>query len=288
MTNVIHYDSDLFMGRTLIVATMHEKEAVIAPILEKELGVICKTIPNFNTDNFGTFSGEIVRKFSAIETVKLKALAALEKSGETLVIASEGSFGPHPESPFMPANEEIVILIDTKNNLEIKGWHLTTETNFNRQEIKNMNELMEFAELIGFPAHNVIIKANGKKGEIEILKNFQSEEELKLTATQLLKKHNSLIIETDMRAMNNPTRMKAIESAVIDLVKNIKSLCPNCKAPGFSVSGVVRGLKCSSCKLPTQSVKAYIYKCTKCNFSCERARENVTEEDPMYCDFCNP
>ncbi|MEO8234211.1 MAG: DUF6671 family protein [Flavobacterium sp.] len=279
---------DLFKGRTLIVATMHKKENVIAPILEKELSVYCKTIPDLNTDNFGTFSGEIERKDTPIETVKAKALAALEKSTETLVLASEGSFGSHPSSPFISANEEIVVLIDTKNNLEIRGWHLTTTTNFNHQEISTISELIEFAERIGFPDHNVIIKTNTVTGKIKVWKNFESQEELKSTAINLLKGNKSIHIETDMRAMNNPTRLKAIENAVIDLVKNIKSLCPCCKMPGFSIVEAIRGLKCSLCNLPTKSVKAYIYKCKKCDYFCERAKENVSEEDPMYCDFCNP
>lgn len=279
---------DLFKGRTLIVASMHKKEAVIAPILERELGVSCKIIPNLNTDDFGTFSGEIERKDTPMATVKAKALAALEQATETLVLASEGSFGSHPASPFISANEEMVILLDTKNNLEIRGWHLTTTTNYNHQEIKNISELIEFTERIGFPDHNVIIKANNQTGKIKVCKNFESQEELKSTAINLLKGNKSISIETDMRAMNNPTRMKAIENAVIDLVKNINSLCPCCNAPGFSAFEVIRGLKCSLCNLPTKSVKGYIYKCKKCDYFCERTKENVIEEDPMYCDFCNP
>lgn len=283
-----HGGYDLFKGRTLIIATMHKKESVIAPILEKELGVSCKIIPNLNTDNFGTFSGEIERKDTPMATVKAKALAALEKSTETLVVASEGSFGSHPASPFISANEEMIILLDTKNNLEIRGWHLTTATNFNHQEINNINELMEFADFIGFPEHNVILKTKDQTEKINICKNFKSLKELKSTAINLLKGNTSISIETDMRAMLNPTRMKAIENAVIDLVKNVKSLCPSCNNPGFSVFEVISGLKCAMCNLPTKSVKAYIHKCKKCNYSCERAKENVSDEDPMYCDFCNP
>jgi hypothetical protein len=284
---IVRYN--LFIGRTLILATMHGKENVIAPILEKELGVSCLTIPNLNTDNFGMFSGEIERKDTPMATVKAKALAALEKKpSETLVLASEGSFGSHPSSPFISANEEVVILLDTKNNLEIRGWHLTTATNFNHKEIDNISELMEFADCIGFPDHNIILKAKDETGIFKIWKDFESKEGLKSTAMNILKGNKSISIETDMRAMNNPTRMKAIENAVLDLVKNVKSLCPNCSAPGFSVFEVTRGLKCSLCKLPTTSVKACIYNCENCDYSCEKARENLTEEDPMYCDFCNP
>lgn len=76
-----------------------------------------------------------------LETVRLKAFKALEWSNESLGIASEGSFGPHPSNPFISANEELIILVDTKNNLEIVGRYLTLHTNFSHREIKNFRVL---------------------------------------------------------------------------------------------------------------------------------------------------
>jgi hypothetical protein len=40
----------MFKGRKLLIATKHEKEKVIAPILEKELGVSCFVINDFDVD----------------------------------------------------------------------------------------------------------------------------------------------------------------------------------------------------------------------------------------------
>ncbi len=283
-----HSGYDIFKGRTLIIATMHKKESVIAPILERELGVRCKTVPNLNTDNFGTFTGEIERKNSPKATVKDKALAALEMTTESLAVASEGSFGPHPSSFFISANEEMVILVDTKNDIEIRGWYLTTETNFSHQEIKNLSDLEDFEKRIGYPDHGIILKtADGEQKE-KTWKTFKSSRSFHSKVKELLKNNISITAETDMRAMYNPTRMQAIEFATIDLANNAKSLCPKCNSPGFAISEVIRGLQCSLCNLPTKSVKAYIHSCRKCKYSCERVKENVTQEDPMYCDFCNP
>ena len=39
-----------FKGRNLLIATMHKKETVIAPVLEKMLGVKCITAEKINTD----------------------------------------------------------------------------------------------------------------------------------------------------------------------------------------------------------------------------------------------
>tara|TARA_B110000116_G_C16594769_1_gene472242 strand:+ start:294 stop:461 length:168 start_codon:yes stop_codon:yes gene_type:complete len=52
----------MFKGRPLIIATKHEKEKIIAPLLEDNLGGISFVNPDFDTDMLGTFSGEVERK----------------------------------------------------------------------------------------------------------------------------------------------------------------------------------------------------------------------------------
>jgi uncharacterized protein DUF6671 len=277
-----------FDGRTIIIATMHDKEKVIAPILEKELGVKCATIPGLNTDLFGTFSGEVERKKSPFQTVRNKALAALELSDETLGIASEGSFGPHPSIFFIPSNEEMVMLIDSTNHIEIVGRHLTSKTNFNHREITSLKDLEEFKIDVGYPAHGIILKIMDKSLNKTIHKDLDEPKDLDKQAKIALDNGHTISVETDMRAMRNPTRMLAIEQAVLDLIKNIKSVCPKCNTPGFVIRDAIAGLPCELCHLPTKSAKAYIYQCQKCDYSLERLKEGVHFEEAMYCDFCNP
>ena len=68
----------MFISRKLIIATKHKKESVIAPILEKELGVRCFTDETFDTDTLGTFTGEIERELDPIATARRKCLLAME------------------------------------------------------------------------------------------------------------------------------------------------------------------------------------------------------------------
>ena len=92
-----------------------------------------------------------------------------------------------------------------------------------------------------------------------------------------------------MRAMYNPTRRKVIEIATNKLIEKIKTTCPVCKTPGFGIIGVKEGLPCSACKAPTRSVLSHIYGCQKCNYEDYKVYPyDKTEEDPMYCDQCNP
>ena len=62
---------------------------------------------------------------------------AMKLSKYDLVVASEGSFGPHPSIPLVPADDEFLLFIDKKNDLEIIARELSIETNFNGSEIKN-------------------------------------------------------------------------------------------------------------------------------------------------------
>ena len=111
----------MFEGRALVIATIHGKEEVIAPIFEKELGVKIIVPKNFNTDIFGTFAGDIERSSDPFNTAKLKCIAACALSNTTLAVASEGSFGQHPTLFFMPADEEIMVFVDLENNITIKA-----------------------------------------------------------------------------------------------------------------------------------------------------------------------
>lgn len=279
----------IFGGRTLVIATMHQKEKVIAPLLENELGVSCITIPSFNTDVFGTFSGEIERQKSPLETARLKAFAALKLSDATLVIASEGSFGNHPSSIFMSANEELVILIDTENKLEIIGRFLTTKTNIHQQEIKNLRDLEDFKTTIGFPEHGLILRIEHLETQKRFLyKDFKSSLEINEKIHDAIAKNYKITAETDMRAMNNPTRMEAIEQAVINLIVNCKRFCPSCNTPGFSILKAIPGLPCALCRTPTKSAKAYLHKCQLCDYQEERLKKDSIFEDPTFCDSCNP
>ena len=148
----------MFVGRKLIIATKHKKENVIAPLFREAFEVECFVDPFFDTDILGTFTGEIERKEDPVTTLRQKCLLAMESNGCDLGIASEGSFGPHPSFFFMPSDDELMIFIDKKNNLEILARNLSTSTNFNGKYITNEKELIQFAASVEFPSHGLIIQ----------------------------------------------------------------------------------------------------------------------------------
>lgn len=106
--------NNFFEGRKILIVTKHQKEKVIAPLLEKELGLRCFISEKFDTDSLGTFSGEIPRKNDPLTTLKQKCELAMELEGFELAIATEGSFGNHPSIFFAVANDELILLYDKK------------------------------------------------------------------------------------------------------------------------------------------------------------------------------
>lgn len=278
----------MFKGRSLLIATKHQKELVIAPLIEEALGVNCFVSNDFDTDTLGTFTGEIERELDPVLTVRQKCLKAMEINACDLAIASEGSFGPHPSMFFAKADDEFLIFIDQKNQLEIIVRELSVETNFDGKEVRTESELLEFAKSVQFPSHGIILRKS-KDDKNQIIKGIMDESELKIAYQRLIAESDSIYAETDMRAMYNPSRMSVIAKAAEKLVAKIKSCCPQCATPGFGITDARKGLKCSLCSSPTESTLSYIYTCHKCGFEKEDMYPHHKQyEDPMYCSYCNP
>jgi hypothetical protein len=284
----------MFEGRRLLVATKHKKEEVIAPLFFHELGLSSFVLDDFDTDEFGTFTGEVEREVGPLETLRKKAQTAISKVDADLVVASEGSFGPHPSLFFVPAADEMLIFIDQKNDLEILAREVSSETNFGSAEVATEEALLKFAEQSLFPSHALILSCpieNGTNptGKPFFFKGITTQGDLLDIYRDLRKKAKTVLVQTDMRAMYNPTRMKTIAKACHKLIRNIVSQCPSCVTPGYNVTDVLNGLPCSLCGRPTKSTLAHQYVCRRCGYEELRYYPNLKlEEDPTFCDYCNP
>ena len=277
-----------FEGRQIVIASMHQKEQVLQPLLEANLKVNAFVADGLNTDLLGTFSGEVPRTLDPLTTARKKCELALELTGCDLVLASEGSFGPHPSAFFLPANEEWLLLIDRKHQLEIHARHLSTATNFAGQEFSSLEQLDDFAHKVGFPSHGLILRRN-KDNLVGILKGITNPDLLRTAALQLLETQGSGFVETDMRAMYNPSRMQVIQETAQLLLQKLNSFCPSCQLPGFAVTAAEPGLPCSLCGTPSSAALAHLLVCNHCQHQ-EKVDfpHGKKTEDPQYCQVCNP
>lgn len=281
----------LFSNRRAVLISMHDKEKVIAPLLAKHFQIQIIPIKSINTDSLGTFSGEIERPDTPLNTLRMKTnLANHLTLPDDLVLASEGSFNPHPEIPFLTMNTELVMLIDKKHQVELTGKHISFINNLGREVIGNYEEAQQFASRFQFPTHGIIMSPSLPKNKKNYYKGITNLKQLKNAFHFSLSDSldGKVIIETDMRACFNPTRMKMIEEATRNLISLMTSYCPVCSSPGYQVTEEFPGLPCSECGEPTKLISSRKYSCLKCSHSEIKNVSGDQEADPMYCDLCNP
>lgn len=271
---------------SVLLASKHEKEKAVADVFLNRLScTVC--VEAFDTDKFGTFTGEIPRSLSPYDTCVLKAQTAAKHYGYQLALASEGSFGPHPSLPFMPSDHEIMVFIDLKNDWTIAEHLITEKTNYNMMTIDSKTDLSDFLNKVGFPTHALTLQTNADK--TLIAKGIQDEDSLDNALNIGFKMDKELFLATDMRAMMNPTRMDAIRELADKLANRILSCCPSCTTPGFGFKNTTGHLLCSLCGSSTALYAQEVWSCIQCEYIERHSRKDALQEaDPKFCDYCNP
>ena len=275
-----------FDKKGILVATKHQKEKVIAPIFKKYLA--CDTFTSeFDTDQLGTFTGEIPRLKDAMSTCKDKAILAAQLSGHPYALASEGSFGPHPMIPFLPYSQEWMVFVDLEADICIQEAIKTQETNYQTKIIEPDVDLTAFLKQVQFPTHGLCLQTSCLN--TVIAKGIQNHKDLQLALKKGFALDEKLLLSTDMRAMMNPTRMRVIEKLAEQLALRILNPCPHCQTPGFGVQGVAGSLACEQCHWPSAVHAFDVWACVKCDYQEQRVRaDGKVSIDPQFCQFCNP
>lgn len=290
-TRYVNSDSPYFRC-CIVLATKHRKSIALAPAFEDVLaaGILEYIV---DTDQLGTFSGEVQRSKSPLETAKEKCKWSIYQANAIYAISSEGSFGPHPVIPFIPCDHEILYFIDTERDFHIYTSEIFTETNYNKSCISSLEELIHFANIAKFPTHGLILHpyeaVDWKK---TVYKDIASEVELEaafLEARMLSNDKKSVSIETDMRAHMNPTRMKVIHQLGKKLAERLCCLCPRCNTPGWGLTKSISGLPCEFCFYPTEICEKEILGCPKCDFQTDiEPSHGLTKAPASNCPYCNP
>jgi hypothetical protein len=282
--------SKMYSNQIVYFGTKHQKERAIFSLLS-EVGLNC-LVAEIDTDQFGTFSGEIKRIDSVKKTLQKKINEVLIHYPDAqFAMASEGSFGPHPLIPFANANHEAILFVDKKKEFEIYVDEYSFDTNLSEIEIgiREKKLLDSFLEKVQFPSHAVMIKKSNEPFFKH--KGIQNKAELLNYIEQcfLESEDNRIIISTDMRAMFNPTRMKNIYQVGKKLIKALQTFCPVCSVPGFHAYRSIPGLECSLCGCETDVARETEWKCVKCEFLEIKERDDhLKYADPAECPYCNP
>ncbi|MCS6981723.1 MAG: hypothetical protein N2110_05915 [Flavobacteriales bacterium] len=277
-------------GHSVAFLTKHGKETIVAPILA-QAQLMVHVVGGFDTDQWGTFSGEVERPASQRETAVMKAKKALELCPEaTLGLGSEGAFHPHPANPFITMNTEMLALVFRNNLTSVVGVAQSTEVHFCSEDVQNEKELKTFIQKSGFPEYGIILKLEVDGRIIATEKECLTSEALAEGFQRLRSKGlGRVIAETDLRAHRNPARRQVIHAAALDLLARWNTLCPRCGGHGFGFSEIVPGLPCAFCHFPTRLPKREVWKCPHCGVEeYRKPAHGLLAADPSVCSVCNP
>ncbi len=280
-----------YTGRSAALATMHRKEEAIAPALISTVGLVVTATPGIDTDQLGTFTGEIPRDGTMIEVAVRKARLGMTAMGLPLGIASEGTFGPHPAIPFFPAGMELLVFVDDERGIVIREGFVAEKTNFDHLIVSPGEAFESFLAHVGFPDHGLIVRPNAGRNEVRVYKGIVDRESLALSlaASAAVSLDGRARLETDMRAHFNPTRMKSLGVLANRLAQRLATLCPACGTPGFGHIESRPGLTCEDCGAPTHMIVAQVQGCPACDYREERARtDGLTRAPALHCPECNP
>jgi len=281
-----------YSGGHIILVTKHAKSIAIAPIFMEKLNA-CVLEYYIDTDLFGTFTGEIERQGSALESARKKCEWAFNKLGPEVeyVLSSEGSFGPDPYLPFQPCDHEILYFIDRKRDFHFHLSCLSEKTNYRISEIDSLEALRKFANQVKFPSHGLILRPNVTNDDTRIYKGITAVSDLDelFKECQRASSDGKVRVETDMRANFNPTRMSVIAELAEKLAEYLATNCPKCQLPGWGKVRQQKGLPCEYCDAPTEAIKYEVLGCAKCDYEEIRPlSESLNKAEQRYCGLCNP
>jgi hypothetical protein len=279
-----------YADQAVALATRHGKQQVLGPPFTVELGATV-VLADVDTDALGTFTGERPRVGTAEAVCAQKARLGMACLGLPLGLASEGSFGPHPEIPFLALGIEVLVFLDARRGLEVTERLVAERTNFGHREVATADELAPWLAVVDFPRHALIVQPLGAPDAAAIHKGLRDEQQLRAAVRQAAaaSPHGKALVATDMRAHCNPTRMASIATAGQRLARRLATPCPVCRAPGFGRVDVVPGLPCALCGEPTRLVAGEVFGCAGCPHREQRPRaDGRTAADPGSCDHCNP
>lgn len=280
-----------YQGQQAVLATMHGKEAAIAPVLHRRLGLKVAIAPGLDTDVLGTFTGEIPRAGTIREAAIAKAHLGMKATGLQTGLASEGSYGPHPHVPFFPGGVELMVMVDDTRGIVVSEHLIDDAPAFANVFAAAGDDLSRFLDRIGFPDHALIVKAAEGGDDAPIIKGVRTrgEFDLAIASCSAHSRDGRAQVQNDMRAHMNPTRMATLGRLASALALRLSSLCPACDAPGYGQVDVETGLPCGWCGGASLMVRHRIFGCVACAHRDVRPRtDGKTHADPGHCPRCNP
>ena len=269
------------------VGTRHGKQHQFHVPFRAVLGAHLLTPPDLDTDQFGTFSGEMPRTTTAVAAARAKAHLAMSVTGLPFGLSSEASYGAFGRLGWS-GHQEVLLFCDAERGIEVLVGHRTLEVPGHPRRVRRVQDVPP-ALLDGLPEQALIVRPAEPGGEPAITKGIADPATLATAiahaATYSADRH--AIVEPDLRAHHNPSRQRVLVLLADSLARRLATPCPACRAPGFGRVDTERGLPCRDCGTPTLLAITEILGCAACDHRQSRPLAGA-RADPVDCPRCNP
>lgn len=272
-----------YAGHTIVFATMHGKERLAASSFADKLGAAVIAPEHLDTDQLGTFAGDIPRTLSPRMAATVKARLGMQITGLPCALASEGSFrsslvGVH--------TTEVLLFVDEERGIELIESSSGSSSLPAGRRVESVRDARAYATKIGLPEQGVILHVR-RGAQATIHKTIASVATLSELVEHGLEQSATLTLLPDHRAHRSPPRAERIRRLCERMAQRLATECPVCRTPGYGIIRVERGAPCSLCGNPTAIIAADIHGCGACLREDRRPRAG-TQADPADCDHCNP
>lgn len=277
-----------YLGAVATLATMHDKSPLIGPAMSAAVGMTVQT-SHVDTDQLGTFTGDIARPGNAWDTALAKARLGMTATGSKLGIASEGTFAPSPSLPFVIAATELVLFVDDERGIVVGEAVTDCTVATVVADVRPGDVIDELLVRARFGEHGLIVSPTIPSQNF-IYKGIHDRHVLDRAIRECAapSPDGHAHFETDLRAHHCPTRRPVIAAAAQRLAARLTVCCPTCATPGWGIVRVERGLPCRHCRRTVLVPSADVHGCPAC--PCERTEPRTGTEfaDPVRCEWCNP
>ncbi|MGN6503613.1 MAG: DUF6671 family protein [Pseudolysinimonas sp.] len=266
-----------------VFATRHGKERQAREPFRRHLQAEVVAPTRIDTDQFGTFTGDIPRTRTQREAALDKALLGILLTGTPYALASEATY----RNEFgVTQLDELLLFHDAERGVTLTESVRVAVPPAVAAIVTSPAQALRAASRQGVPALGLVATADTPVGRV-IRKGQRHAAQLAVTVGALLTRADEVRLEPDLRAHANPARQQVIARLADRLALRLTRPCPACDSVGWGVVDVERGLPCGLCGEPTAAIRADVYGCAVCGHRATVGRAGA-DADAAGCAACNP
>jgi len=234
---------------------------------------------NLDTDQFGTFSGEVARRTPAIDAARNKARLGMGATGLSHGLASEASYGP-------TGHEEILIFIDDVRGMEVAEMLWESAEYAISHRVRSVADLPPSVTSDLVEQAVIVRPSDSYDGVVKGITDRACLRRAVATAARRATDRLA-IVEPDLRAHHNTRRQQVLRRLSYRLARRLATRCPGCGTPGFGRVCSVGDVPCAICRTPTPLPILDVHGCSSCAYR-HSVRVGKSDADPGLCTSCNP